>query len=85
MTTADSAKGTHLAGRVFEAVVWDDADLTDTWFEDCTITDGAFASATLRSARLVNCRLLRCRFSHADLRKRYSRTACSPIRRRNRA
>src|SRR5450432_1680594 len=69
MTTAKPAPGEHIAGGVFDAVVWDDADLSDIWFEDCAITDGAFASTIMRGARLVNCRLARCRFPHADLRE----------------
>jgi fluoroquinolone resistance protein len=69
MTAASPGPGEVVVGGVFEAVVRVDADLTDTRFEDCTITDGAFESTNLRGARLSNCRLVRCRFPHADLRE----------------
>ena len=61
--------GERVEGRAFEAVAWDEADLTQTAFDRCAFSDSAFGNANLSGARFSRCRLLRAAFAHADLRE----------------
>ena len=61
--------GDLVTGQSFDGPAWDQADLSETVFDDCTFTDGLFGGATMNAARFVNCRLVRCVFTHTDLRE----------------